>query len=178
MRRVATFSWGITKLTHVSALIGCRELILWPTSPEGIDAVVGWGLKDNTIAAVNFAHRHGLPFLRLEDGFLRSVGLGVEGDTALSLVLDDLGVYYDARRPSRLEALLAEDTKTLEDEALLTRARVAIGEICKHGLSKYNNSPTDYVPLPDNGGRERVLVVDQTSGDLSVACGLGWGGIF
>lgn len=178
MRRVATFSWGITKLTHGRALIGCRELVFWPLSPKGIDAVVGWGLKDNTITAVNFAHRHGLPYYRLEDGFLRSVGLGVEGDTALSMVLDDRGMYYDARRPSGLERLLAEDCETLDDPALLERATSAMQAICKHGLSKYNDSPIENYELPDKGGRERVLVVDQTAGDLSVACGLGYRGVF
>jgi capsular polysaccharide export protein len=178
MRRVATFSWGITKLAHGQALIGCRELIFWPLSPEGIDAVVGWGLKDNTIAAVEFAHRHGLPYLRLEDGFLRSVGLGVDGDTSLSMVLDDLGMYYDARRPSRLEALLNADTEALKDPALLARGELAMASICKYGLSKYNDSPITAQPLPESGGRERVLVVDQTAGDLSVACGFGGRAVF
>ncbi len=173
MRRVATFSWGITKLKHAQTLIGCRELIFWPRSPEGIDAVVGWGLKDNTIRAASFAHRHGLPLWRLEDGFLRSVGLGVDGDTSLSMVIDDKAMYYDARRPSRLEVMLAEESETLADPQLLERAASAMCSIRKHGLSKYNNSPSDPYRLPDNGGRERVLVVDQTAGDLSVSCGLG-----
>jgi capsular polysaccharide export protein len=173
VRRVATFSWGINKLAHASALIGCRELIYRPRSADGIDAVVGWGLKDNTIAAVNFAHRHGLPYWRLEDGFLRSVGLGVNGDTALSMVIDEQGMYYDARRPSRLETILAEDGPELDDPSVLERARTLMESIREHGLSKYNDSPVAIPKLPKMDGRERVLVVDQTAGDLSVACGLG-----
>ncbi len=171
MNRVATFSRGIANSKHGPALIGCQELVYWPLSASGIDAVVGWGHKGNTMIAIEFAHKHGLPYWRLEDGFLRSVGLGVEGDTALSMVMDDQGMYYDARRPSRLETLLL--TAPLEDAALLQRARAAIAEIVDNGLSKYNNSPTEMFELPDSKGKPRVLVVDQTAGDLSVACGLG-----
>lgn len=158
-------------MKHGPALIGCDDIVYWPLRPGGIDAVVGWGHKGNTMVAIEFAHKHGLPYLRLEDGFLRSVGLGVEGDTALSMVKDDEGMYYDARRPSRLETLLAEGE--LEDPALLARARAAMDAITQHGLSKYNNAPVEPLRLRENGGRPRVLVVDQTAGDLSVACGLG-----
>ncbi len=171
MKRVATFSRGIAKLTHGPALIGCEKLVYWPLGARGIDAVVGWGHKGNTMIAIEFAHKHGLPYWRLEDGFLRSVGLGVEGDTALSMVLDDEGMYYDARRASRLESILAD--VDLDSPELLARASSAIASIVHSGLSKYNNSPAAPLVLPENGGRPRVLVVDQTAGDLSVSCGLG-----
>src|SRR5690606_33070920 len=45
--------------------------------------------------------------LRVEDGFLRSRGLGADLVPPLSLVLDDLGIYYDPSRESRLERLIA-----------------------------------------------------------------------
>lgn len=171
MKKVATFSRGIATLVHGPALIGCDELVYRPLGGAGLDAVVGWGHKGNTMVAREFAHKHHLPYWRLEDGFLRSVGLGIDGDIGLSMILDDEGMYYDARRPSRLERLLLEGD--LDDEALLVRASKAIESIVTHGLSKYNNSPTQASKLGDNGGRPRVLVVDQTAGDLSVACGLG-----
>ena len=44
--------------------------------------------------------------VRVEDGFLRSRGLGAALVPPLSLVADDLGIYYDPSRPSRLEALI------------------------------------------------------------------------
>nr|WP_231410594.1 hypothetical protein [Neisseria meningitidis] len=43
--------------------------------------------------------------LNLEDGFLRSLGLGVAGYPPYSIVYDDIGIYYDTTRPSRLEQL-------------------------------------------------------------------------
>ncbi len=44
--------------------------------------------------------------VRVEDGFLRSVGLGTELVQPLSWVMDGRGIYYDARVPSDLEHVL------------------------------------------------------------------------
>ena len=63
-------------------------------------AVLGWGLKPSAQRAARLAARRGLPLWRCEDGFVRSLGLGADGPP-LSLVLDDHGIYYDARRASR-----------------------------------------------------------------------------
>ncbi|HBI69441.1 MAG TPA: beta-3-deoxy-D-manno-oct-2-ulosonic acid transferase, partial [Massilia sp.] len=71
--------------------------------PAQVRAIAGWGRRPSTARARALAARHGLPFIALEDGFLRSVGLGVAGAQPLSLVVDDFGIYYDATTPSRLE---------------------------------------------------------------------------
>jgi capsular polysaccharide export protein len=167
-RSVGVFSSGIAKIPHIATLLGAERVVLRPSDAEArdLDAVVGWGNKPNTRRARAFATRHGIPYWSAEDGFLRSVGLGALGDPPLSIVLDDLGIYYDATRESRLERLLA----TAEEGdlgALLDRARRALGTIRAAGLSKYNDAPPGEVDLgPD---RPRVLVVDQTRGDLSIA---------
>ena len=46
--------------------------------------------------------------VRMEDGFLRSVGLGSDFAPPYSLVMDPDGIYYDPAAPSRLEKILAE----------------------------------------------------------------------
>lgn len=131
-----------------------------------------------------------MPFLHIEDGFYRSHGLGVLGGASLSYVVDDLGIYYDATRPSRLECLLngngpplpdlppftrlkgrQQDTGSdpLEDPELLARAAACIRFIVEHRLSKFNDGVTvDLGPKT----RPRILVVDQTAGDLSIHYGL------
>lgn len=169
-RAVAVFSRGIAAIPHLTALLGAERVALRPVRPaRDIDAVVGWGEKRNTKVAQMWARFAGVPYWRAEDGFVRSVGLGVTGDPPLSIVLDDLGMYYDARGPSRLERLLAEDS-TVEDPALLARASSAIARIIAAGISKYNTAPATPVDL--GPPRRRVLVVDQTFGDLAIACGL------
>lgn len=164
--RVGVFSPGIARIPHLRALLGAQSIVFRPGPLRRADCVVGWGRKPNTAAPREYARRHGVPFFALEDGFLRSVSTGAAGDPPLSIVIDDQGIYYDASQPSRLELLLASETAFSEGE--LARSRAAIRAIREAGLSKYNDAPE-----LDLGARERsrVLVVDQTAGDLSIALG-------
>jgi len=132
-------------------------------------AVVGWGRKGTSWVGRTWAERAGLPYLALEDGFLRSVGLGEAGAAPHSLLIDDLGVHYDARRPSRLESLIRKPDGWF-DSALETRARALIRTLRDTGLSKTSLGSLD-LDLPPASG-PRILVVDQTAGDASIAGGL------
>ncbi|MGA0610320.1 capsular polysaccharide biosynthesis protein [Caldimonas sp. KR1-144] len=128
-----------------------------------IEAVIGWGLKGAFARDAEWAARQGLPYLAIEDGFLRSVALG-NVDGPLSVSVDDLGVYYDAQRPSRLERAIARSHSSAD-----TARAEALAAAWRHGrLSKYNHARE--VPAPVDG--PFVLVVDQTFGDASIALGL------
>jgi capsular polysaccharide export protein len=123
-------------------------------------AVAGWGRKPSGRRAERVARLLGRAPLWLEDGFLRSVERSAP---TLSLIVDDLGVYYDAARPSRMEALIAQGVR---GEA--ARRAEAIAERWRTGrVSKYNHAPDYAAPLP----ARYVLVVDQTWGDLAITCG-------
>lgn len=103
----------------------------------------------------------------VEDGFLRSRGLGADLIAPLSLVLDDVGIYYDATRPSRLEALInASDTL---DDAARARAEALAHRIVEAGLSKYNL--TDLHGLSDLPKGRRILVPGQVEDDASIRLG-------
>jgi capsular polysaccharide export protein len=145
----------VSYLTLTLKLLGAESVTLRPQARDasGIDAVVGWGSKGNTRIAVEFARRHRIPYWRAEDGFLRSVRLGVEGEAPLSIVMDDCGIYYDARQPSRLERLIADAEP---EPATLARARRVIDRIVAGQLSKYNASPPGPVDLGPSGRRRRV----------------------
>ncbi len=170
MKTAGVFSRGMARIPRLGALLGVDRVVAFPADAQAreIDLVVGWGRKPTAARAEAWAKRHGLPFVRSEDGFLRSVGLGVSGDPPLSVVLDDLGIYYDARTESRLERTIADADF---DAPLLERARRAMDRIRAAGLSKYNDAPPGPVDL-GHSDRPRVLVVDQTLGDLSIAGGL------
>jgi capsular polysaccharide export protein len=172
-RTVAVFSRRLANIPYLDALLGAERVVLHPDAAEArrIDAVVGWGNKHTTAPAIDYARRHDLPYWRAEDGFLRSVDPGRSGAAPLSLVLDDCGIYYDARTPSRLEVLLGDDAGLLDDTALLDRAGRAMQRIIEARLSKYNNAPPE-PPRVTTTDRPRVLVVDQTEGDLSIEHGL------
>lgn len=73
--------------------------------------------------------------VRLEDGFLRSVGLGADLVRPLSWVVDQTGIYFDASRPSDLERLLSY---VLLPAELVERAGRLRESIVSRGLTKYN----------------------------------------
>ncbi len=103
---------------------------------------------------------------RMEDGFLRSVGLGAELARPLSWVVDPHGMYYDATRPSGLERLLADTEFTPQ---LLARARALRERVVREGLSKYNVGSQSWHRPP--GARHVVLVPGQVESDASLAWG-------
>ncbi len=128
-----------------------------------------WAGKETSRLKEEFA-KAGRPLSRLEDGFLRSRGLGAELVPPMSLVVDDLGIYYDPSRPSRLETLLnaASDLGPAE----LARARDLVALLIKTRVSKYNSGRTtekhDHPP-----GRKRILVPGQVQDDASILLGGG-----
>ncbi|ASM76869.1 capsular biosynthesis protein [Vitreoscilla filiformis] len=154
---------GVAQVPTLTALLSEATLVSpWAAWRHGADAVLAWGQKPSAQRAQSWATRRGLPVLRIEDGFLRSIGLGPD-DPPLSLVWDDAGIYYDARHPSRLERLIAAGTTAAEAaraEALRQAWRAA-------RVSKYNHARE--ADDPEWAGA--VLVVDQTWGDASITCG-------
>jgi capsular polysaccharide export protein len=168
---------GVAALPHLAAFLPeCAKIVRGVAPTAETDSVAGWGHKPTAAYARRLARNRGWPYLALEDGFLRSVGLGESGAPPMSLLVDDLGVYYDARAPSRLEAML--ETGGWESPALLERAAQVIERLRESGLSKTNAAPPlDPGALPATS-RRRVLVVDQTAGDASIAGGLANTGTF
>ncbi|WP_027967635.1 capsular polysaccharide biosynthesis protein [Halomonas halocynthiae] len=130
------------------------------------DAILGWGRKPTSRKARQQAKRRDLPYIALEDGFLRSWGLGVSGYQPHSLVVDTVGIYYDATRPSELEQVISSATFSTQE---LERAKNCMALLRHYRLSKYNHAPER--PLP-HSPRPQVLVVDQTAGDASIKYGL------
>jgi capsular polysaccharide export protein len=105
------------------------------------------------------------PCLRVEDGFLRSRGLGAELVPPLSLVTDDLGIYYDPTRPSRLEVLIATPLTDCQRQ----RTATLLARLTDAGLSKYNLGGA-LPPLPEG---HRILVPGQVEDDASIRTGAG-----
>lgn len=108
----------------------------------------------------------GLRLARVEDGFLRSRGLGAALVPALSLVRDEAGIYYDPTRESGLERLVAAPRPPGAE----ARAEALVARITKAGLSKYNIGADALPPLPE--GR-RILVPGQVEDDASIRLGAG-----
>lgn len=160
---------GIRCQKNLATLIE-REMVVsnFTRPPSRGAAFIGWGRKPSGKRAVNMAARRGLSFLLLEDGFLRSFGVGRESP-GLSVVVDELGIYYDSTQPSSLERLLESDADLLSKIAPdVVKARRLI---LQHRLSKYNHAPMLDAGALRPGDSGRVLVIDQTAGDMSVTFG-------
>ena len=130
----------------------------------------GWGRKKSGFNAIKLANlNENSKFILREDGFIRSTGLG--DSKSFSIVEDDLGIYYDAKTPSRLEFILSNyDFKS--DIKLLKKAKHAIELIRKFKISKYNNGLQINKDYFKNLSKEKVLIIDQNKGDLSLKYGL------
>lgn len=109
--------------------------------------------------------------VRVEDGFLRSRGLGADLVPPLSLVCDDLGIYYDPHHDSRLERTIASRASLRPDQAM--RARALMEALIAQGLSKYNlgQDAPDIRSLAAD--RQVILVPGQVEDDASIRLGAG-----
>lgn len=167
---IGVFSRGILRIPHLTSFIGepVTRCLLF-RAPPGLRAVAGWALRSTTVRARRYAEQHGLPYLSLEDGFLRSHGLAATGTAPLSMIIDDLGIFYDATRPSRLEVMLNEGGFSVEG---LSEAEQVLAVLRREGLSKYNHAPEVPEGMFADVEQPRVLVVDQTAGDASIRYGL------
>jgi capsular polysaccharide export protein len=133
--------------------------------------VTVWGRKRSAEWRAARARRRRRPVVHTEDGFLRSVRTGAEGEPALSHVLDRRGIYYDATSASDLEAMIESGEGAHPD--LLARAEAGMARLRERRLSKYNAAPwRTPAALGLEPGGDNVLVVDQTAGDLSIGYGL------
>jgi len=119
-----------------------------------------WGMREAAEAEAA-----GVEVIRLEDGFVRSVGLGLRHAPPCSLAVDRLGLYFDATRPTDFEALAREAELP---EALLARASALRRRLIELGITKYNLARS--APLPQTS-RQRILVPGQVEGDQSLKFG-------
>ncbi|MFT4013082.1 MAG: capsular polysaccharide biosynthesis protein [Paracoccus sp. (in: a-proteobacteria)] len=103
--------------------------------------------------------------LRVEDGFIRSRGLGAALVPPLSLVADDLGIYYDPGRESRFERIM---TQPLPPQGA-RRAMALAQALTRLGVTKYNLGGA----LPDLPPGHRILVPGQVEDDASIRLGAG-----
>lgn len=126
-----------------------------------------WAARESPELAAAAAAQ-GAPLLRIEDGFLRSVGLGSNHVGGVSLVIDPLGIYFDPRRPSALENVL--ETGGFEP-ALLERAARLRRQLVELRLTKYNCGARETQAIGGNPGQRRILVPGQVEDDASIRYG-------
>lgn len=117
---------------------------------------------------VEHLESRGTTLVEVEDGFLRSAGLGADCVPPLSITVDRLGPYFDPSHPSELENLLqfGEFPRPLLDRAGKLRETIVAA-----GLGKYDRS--DAIIGRFDATRRHVLIAGQVEDDRSILTGGG-----
>ncbi|MGC1429471.1 MAG: capsular polysaccharide biosynthesis protein [Albidovulum sp.] len=159
------------KRSHIQKAFGRSKRVIFQNDPgravmaaraEGRGLLVWAGRESETMRTL----AKDVPLRRVEDGFLRSRGLGAALVPPLSLVADRAGIYYDPAGESDLERLIAAGAPP----GGRVRAQRLIARLTRAGLTKYNLEAGAVPPLPE--GR-RILVPGQVEDDASIHLGAG-----
>ena len=124
-----------------------------------------WGRKSFPLIE-EYARKNDLKLFRVEDGFIRSVGLGSDLTQPYSLVIDSRGIYFDPTQKSDLEYILQNTTF---DQELLQRAQKLKQYLLEKKLSKYNLYENKKLKVPND--KRVVLVPGQVQDDASIRYG-------
>ena len=138
---------------------------------KGFDSqsqLIAWSSK-NQDEVTKIGKKWGGVFWSMEDGFIRSAGLGTDLTAPASLVLDKTGIYYDPNQVSDLETLL--QTKQFDSEEL-HRAELLKNSLLENELSKYNLGQSfNKSKLNIEENQIIVLIPGQVEDDASIKKG-------
>ncbi len=135
--------------------------------------VVAWSSKVRDGELPAQCRKAGVELIRMEDGFIRSVGLGSNFQWPYSLVLDRSGIYYDPTGPSDLEHLLNAIPSRTDHDQLCEEAAKLRGFIVSKGITKYNVGKGGISRGKWPSGKRVLLVPGQVEEDASVRSGGG-----
>lgn len=173
--RVVVVGFPFWRVFNLKALIGLNiDFVHFVRSVENAknfvptqgDTLVCWGASP-PIGLADLASLRGARLLHIEDGFIRSVGLGSDLIRPQSVVLDERGIYFDATHSSDLEHMLSTREFTSED---VQRAKQVRAFIVEHAITKYNLEPRQTVQWQNNG-KLVMLVLGQVEDDASIRLG-------
>jgi len=103
----------------------------------------------------------------IEDGFIRSIGLGSNFVKPQSIIFDSRGIYYDCSKSSDLEFFLNNHKFTNKE---IQKASYINQKIIKNNISKYNLlQKKNY--LLDDQNKKICLVIGQVEDDASIQFG-------
>jgi len=128
--------------------------------------IIVWGKNKKTDLYISKVNE----FISVEDGFVRSVGLGGDLYPPYSLLFDKKGIHFDASRKSNLEDLLQNRIVSKKE---LIRSRKLIDLIIKLNISKYNLNLKKINSFPSIISKKNIIaVLGQVENDNSIIYGV------
>lgn len=151
--RVAALQFGVFKKTILEKLLKQKTIDL----KKDHDVVFSWGYAESMLKHKNI--------IFVEDGFIRSVGLGVEMKKPLSWVFDKKGIYYNPHRGSDLEDILIQIST---NDQMIERVTKLKQILVSNNITKYNleSRKTEL-----RFSKKNILVIGQVDEDLSINYG-------
>lgn len=128
-------------------------------------AIAVWASREPDTLRLK-AEKAGVDIIRIEDGFIRSVGLGADFTPPASITLDTRGLYFDPACQSDLEVILADHQFTPE---LCDRAAALAHLMISRNITKY--AAEESVALSRPIGKKVIFVPGQVEDDRSIICG-------
>lgn len=157
--KIASHNFGIYKK-------GILNKILSKTIPQShqdkfdsYDYIFSWGF-DHKIMIKNSCK-----IIFVEDGFIRSFGLGAEATKPISWVFDDKGIYFNSKSSSKLEIILSKIELNLAEVSRIKKIhdQILVGNLTKYNLRKKADK-NEY-------DSKNILVLGQVNDDLSIKYG-------
>jgi len=130
---------------------------------------IGWGKKENTKIAFDYCMHYDLDYIRIEDGFIRSNGLGVTGAKSMSFIIDKSGIFYDKVNDNDLKDIILKQKLSIIEEK---KIRDIIKYITDNKISKYNNICTKSIDTLNISDKKNILIIGQVDNDMSLKYGL------
>lgn len=126
-----------------------------------------WSFKDEELG-LDLTECVGHDVWHMEDGFIRSVGRGLDHVPPWSLCLDSKGAYFDASRPSDLEDMLNRfkpEDMTKEQRSTARRLMKILNEL---KVDKYNIAANNSSQCEIAIATGAILVLGQVEDDQSI----------
>ena len=104
----------------------------------------------------------------VEDGFIRSKGLGIHLNLPASLTFSHKGVHYNCNESTELEDLL--NTYQVSENNINIAINI-INKIKVNKISKYNEENFSQILDVENQNKKKILVIGQVEDDASIKLG-------
>lgn len=128
--------------------------------------IIVWGYRYSDDISLLLKHKN-IPIIRIEDGFIRSFGLGKDFIPPLSLVFDKGNLYYNASNDNPSDIHTALDAKPMP--YLDSMVQDIMKDIITHNITKYNID--DVSPIIIETEKPILCVVGQVPNDASLKYG-------
>lgn len=146
------------------------SILKWELNKYRDKVFIIWGFSEEEDILL-YADKNHIPVYRMEDGFIRSIGLGSMHTPPYSLCLDKKGMYFDSTKASDLEDLLNHYDFN-QNQELMKQAEEGIETVKSLGISKYNHvEQKDAESIYGKKTKRRVLVIGQVEDDASILKG-------